>query len=132
MGVSLGAGVIGVSGSGGTSLLSSPFMSLPIGIPKLVVSTVASGQTLPYIGTSDLVLLPSIVDVDNVNSVSRVVFSNVAAAFAGMVIGRIQSLSNSFKVVDNYVWVTTPCVDVVRDRLHREGHVSLVFPPFPL
>ncbi|PNX73034.1 hypothetical protein L195_g028932 [Trifolium pratense] len=100
MGVSPGSGVIGVSGSGGTSLLSSPFMSLSIGIPKLIVSTVASGQIVPYIGTSDLVLFPSIVDVDSVNSVSRVVFSNVAAAFAGMVIGRIQSLSNSFKVVD--------------------------------
>ncbi|GAU31227.1 hypothetical protein TSUD_210840 [Trifolium subterraneum] len=127
------AGVIGVGGSGGTSLLSSPFTSLPIGIPKLIVSTVASGQTEPYVGTSDLVLFPSIVDVAGVNSVSRVVFSNAAAAFAGMVVGRIQSLSDSSKVVDKATvgitmfGVTTPCVDAVRDRLHREGYESLVF-----
>ncbi|KAK2357420.1 toMV susceptible protein tm-1(GCR26) [Trifolium repens] len=127
------AGVIGVGGSGGTSLLSSPFTSLPIGIPKLIVSTVASGQTEPYVGTSDLVLFPSIVDVAGVNSVSRVVFSNAAAAFAGMVVGRIQSLSDSSKVVDKptvgitMFGVTTPCVDAVRDRLHREGYESLVF-----
>jgi uncharacterized protein (UPF0261 family) len=127
------AGVIGVGGSGGTSLLSSPFTSLPIGIPKLIVSTVASGQTEPYVGTSDLVLFPSIVDVAGVNSVSRVVFSNAAAAFAGMVVGRIQSLSDSSKLVDKptvgitMFGVTTPCVDAVRDRLLREGYESLVF-----
>ena len=60
-------GVIGVGGSGGTSLLSSPFASLPIGIPKVIVSTVASGQTEPYVGTSDLVLFPSVVDVAGIN-----------------------------------------------------------------
>lgn len=127
------AGVIGVGGSGGTSLLSSSFRSLPLGIPKLIVSTVASGQTEPYVGTSDLVLFPSIVDVAGVNSVSRVVFSNAAAAFAGMVVGRLRSLSDSSRVNDKptvgitMFGVTTPCVDAVRDRLHREGYESLVF-----
>lgn len=128
------AGVIGVGGSGGTSLLSSPFRSLPLGIPKLIVSTVASGQTEPYVGTSDLVLFPSIVDVAGVNSVSRVVLSNAAAAFAGMVVGKVQSLSDSSRVVDEkptvgitMFGVTTPCVDAVRDRLREEGYESLVF-----
>ncbi|KAL5063748.1 hypothetical protein RYX36_025485 [Vicia faba] len=127
------AGVIGVGGSGGTSLLSSSFRSLPLGIPKLIVSTVASGQTEPYVGTSDLVLFPSIVDVAGINSVSRVVFSNAAAAFAGMVVGRVRSLSDSSRVDDKATvgitmfGVTTPCVDAVRDRLHGEGYESLVF-----
>lgn len=127
------AGVIGVGGSGGTSLLSSSFRSLPLGIPKLIVSTVASGQTEPYVGTSDLVLFPSIVDVAGVNSVSRVVFSNAAAAFAGMVVGKVRSLSDSSHVEDKptvgitMFGVTTPCVNAVRDRLHREGYESLIF-----
>ncbi|XP_019424012.1 PREDICTED: uncharacterized protein LOC109333149 [Lupinus angustifolius] len=127
------AGVIGIGGSGGTSLLSSPFRSLPIGIPKVIVSTVASGQTEPYVGTSDLVLFPSIVDIAGVNSVSRVILSNAAAAFAGMVIGRVHSLKDSSLLEDKptvgitMFGVTTPCVDAVRDRLHKEGYETLVF-----
>ncbi|KAE8736242.1 TIM-barrel signal transduction protein isoform 2 [Hibiscus syriacus] len=81
---------IGLGGSGGTSLISSAFRFLPVGVPKLIVSTVASGQTEPYVGTSDLVLFPSIVDICGINSVSRVVLSNAGAAFAGMVIGRLE------------------------------------------
>lgn len=127
------AGVIGIGGSGGTSLLSLPFRSLPVGIPKVIVSTVASGQTEPYVGTSDLVLFPSIVDIAGVNSVSRVILSNAAAAFAGMVIGRVHSLKDSCLVEDKptvgitMFGVTTPCVNVVRDRLHKEGYETLVF-----
>lgn len=126
------AGVIGIGGSGGTSLISSPVKSLPIGIPKLIVSTLASGQTEPYIGTSDLVLFPSIVDIAGINSVSRVILSNAAAAFAGMVIGRIQSLKGSGvkdkpTVGITMFGVTTPCVNAVRDRLHNEGYETLIF-----
>ncbi|KAE9597857.1 hypothetical protein Lal_00029546 [Lupinus albus] len=127
------AGVIGIGGSGGTSLLSLPFRSLPIGIPKVIVSTVASGQTEPYVGTSDLVLFPSIVDIAGVNSVSRVILSNATAAFAGMVIGRVHSLKDSSSVEDKptvgitMFGVTTPCVNSVRDRLHNEGYETLVF-----
>ncbi|KAK7262886.1 hypothetical protein RJT34_30467 [Clitoria ternatea] len=126
-------GVIGVGGSGGTSMLSSPFRSLPIGIPKVIVSTVASGQTEPYVGTSDLVLFPSIVDIAGINSVSRVVLSNAAAAFAGMVVGRVQSSKDSSCVKDKptvgltMFGVTTPCVNAVQDRLHKEGYETLVF-----
>ena len=57
------AGAIGLGGSGGTSLLSSAFRSIPIGMPKVIVSTVASGQTEPYVGTLDLILFPSVVDI---------------------------------------------------------------------
>ncbi|XP_061360959.1 toMV susceptible protein tm-1(GCR26) [Gastrolobium bilobum] len=127
------AGVIGVGGSGGTSLLSSPFRSLPVGIPKVIVSTVASGQTEPYVGTSDLVLFPSIVDIAGINSVSRVVLSNAAASFAGMVVGRVLSLKDSSCFEDKptvgitMFGVTTPCVNAVKDRLHEEGYETLVF-----
>ncbi|KAK4262142.1 hypothetical protein QN277_027733 [Acacia crassicarpa] len=126
------AGVIGIGGSGGTSLISSPFRSLPVGVPKMIVSTVASGKTEPYIGTSDLVLLPSIVDIAGINSVSRVILSNAAAAFAGMVIGRIQSLKDSHvqdkpTVGITMFGVTTSCVNAIKERLHNEGYETLIF-----
>ncbi|KAL0344263.1 UNVERIFIED_CONTAM: ToMV susceptible protein tm-1(GCR26) [Sesamum angustifolium] len=127
------AGVIGLGGSGGTSLMSSAFRSLPLGIPKVIVSTVASGQTEPYVGTSDLVLFPSVVDICGINSVSRVVLSNAAAAFAGMVIGQLKMSKTSaaaggkVTVGITMFGVTTPCVNAVKDRLAREGYETLVF-----
>ncbi|CAN1344321.1 ToMV susceptible protein tm-1(GCR26), partial [Linum perenne] len=127
------AGVIGIGGSGGTSLISSAFRSLPIGMPKVIVSTVASGQTGPYVGTSDLVLFPSVVDVCGINSVSRVVLSNAGAAFAGMVIGRLDKAGSSGgesskpTVGMTMFGVTTPCVNAVKERLEKEGYETLVF-----
>ncbi|KAJ7953043.1 Tm-1 protein [Quillaja saponaria] len=127
------AGVIGVGGSGGTSLISSAFRSLSIGIPKVIVSTVASGQTEPYVGTSDLILFPSIVDISGINSVSRVILSNAGSAFAGMVIGRVKRLEDSTCVDEKSTvgvtmfGVTTPCVNAVQERLLKEGYESLVF-----
>ncbi|VFQ93439.1 unnamed protein product [Cuscuta campestris] len=127
------AGVVGLGGSGGTSMLSSAFRSLPIGIPKVIVSTVASGQTEHYIGTSDLVLFPSVVDICGINSVSRVVLSNAGAAFAGMVVARIHSLKESRAVDEKFTvgitmfGVTTPCVNAVKERLTKEGYDTLVF-----
>ncbi|GFP95359.1 upf0261 protein y4ou [Phtheirospermum japonicum] len=130
------AGVLGLGGSGGTSLMSSAFRSLPIGIPKVIVSTVASGQTEPYIGTSDLVLFPSVVDICGINSVSRVVLSNAGAAFAGMVIehqemskmpSTAEAASEKATVGITMFGVTTPCVEAVKDRLGREGYETLVF-----
>lgn len=127
------AGAIGLGGSGGTALISPALRSLPLGIPKLIVSTVASGQTEPYVGTSDLVLFPSIVDVCGINSVSRVVLSNAGAAFAGMVIGRLERSRHSRSVDEKLTvgmtmfGVTTPCVNAVKERLAKEGYETLVF-----
>ncbi|KAL6569976.1 hypothetical protein OROMI_014490 [Orobanche minor] len=127
------AGVIGLGGSGGTSLISSAFRSLPLGIPKLIVSTVASGQTEPYVGTSDLVLFPSVVDICGINSLSRVVLYNAAAAaLAGMVIGHLDSKTSAAIATQKgtvgltMFGVTTPCINAVTDRLAREGHETLV------
>lgn len=127
------AGVVGLGGSGGTSLISAAFRALPIGIPKVIISTVASGQTEHYIGTSDLVLFPSVVDICGINSVSEVVLSNAAAAFSGMVIGKLQvpkmpaASSNKDTIGLTMFGVTTPCVDAVKDRLTQEGYETLVF-----
>lgn len=127
------AGAIGLGGSGGTALISPAMRSLPIGIPKLIISTVASGQTQPYVGVSDLVLFPSIVDVCGINSVSRVVMSNASAAFAGMVTVRLQMLRDSrdsnekFTIGMTMFGVTTQCVNAVKERLVKDGYETLVF-----
>lgn len=128
------AGVIGLGGSGGTSVLCSAFRSLPLGVPKIIVSTVASGQTEPYIGTSDLILFPSVVDICGINNVSRVVLFNAGAAFSGMVSGRLlnskESLSSGSEkcmVGLTMFGVTTPCVNAVKERLNKEGYETLVF-----
>ncbi|XP_019105617.2 toMV susceptible protein tm-1(GCR26) isoform X2 [Beta vulgaris subsp. vulgaris] len=126
-------GAIGLGGSGGTSLLSSAFKILPFGVPKFIVSTVASGQTQPYVGTSDLVLIPSVVDICGINRVSRVVLSNAGAAFAGMVLGSLERSLNSASVEEKptlgitMFGVTTQCVDDVKNRLLEQGYESLVF-----
>ncbi|KAF2312329.1 hypothetical protein GH714_034271 [Hevea brasiliensis] len=129
------AGAIGLGGTGGTSLLSSAFRSLPFGTPKVIVSTVASGRTEQYIGASDLILFPSVVDICGINSVSKVVLSNARAAFAGMVIGELETEksidycknNDKFTVGLTMYGVTTPCVSAVKERLVKEGYETLVF-----
>ncbi|KHG24989.1 hypothetical protein F383_07631 [Gossypium arboreum] len=124
------AGAIGPGGTGGTSLLSTPFRSLPLGVPKLIVSTIASGQTEPYVKTSDLVLLPSIVDICGINNVSRVVLSNAGAAFAGMVIGRLERFQESCNE-DYVVGGVMPC-DSSRFYVIIEKKIPFVLSVGPL
>lgn len=126
-------GAVGLGGSGGTALIAPALKSLPLGVPKLIVSTVASGHTAPYVGTSDLVLFPSVVDICGINSVSRVILSNAAAAVAGMVHGILMASSESDETATKptvgmtMFGVTTPCVNAVKDRLNKEGYETLVF-----
>ena len=127
------AGPIGIGGNGGTPIISSAFKSVLIGMPKIIVSTVASGLIEPYVGILDLILFPSVVDVCGINHVSRVVLSNDGAAFAGMVIGRLQASRDSFSNNEKFdvcitmFEVTTPCVNAVKERLVKEGYETLVF-----
>lgn len=126
-------GAVGLGGSGGTALIAPALRSLPLGVPKLIVSTVASGNTAPYVGTSDLVLFPSVVDICGINSVSRVILSNAASAAAGMVHGILMASSESdetdtkLTVGITMFGVTTPCANAVKDRLNKEGYETLVF-----
>ncbi|CAN6178136.1 unnamed protein product [Urochloa humidicola] len=126
-------GAVGLGGSGGTALIAPALRSLPLGVPKLIVSTVASGHTTPYVGTSDLVLFPSVVDICGINSVSRVILFNAAAAFAGMVHGILLASNESDETATKptigitMFGVTTPCVNAVKDRLNKEGYETLVF-----
>lgn len=121
------AGVIGAGGTGGTALLAPALQALPIGLPKVLVSTVASGNTLPYVGTADIVMINSVVDVAGLNAVSRRVLGNAAHAMAGM--ARAEPVVDGTRPVAALTMfgVTTPCVNEVRRRLTAANWDCLVF-----
>src|SRR5262245_18114001 len=79
------AAVLGMGGGGGSSVIAAAMPALPVGVPKLLVSTMASGDTRPYVDTKDICMLYSVVDIAGLNSVSRRILANAAAAIAGMV-----------------------------------------------
>jgi uncharacterized protein (UPF0261 family) len=101
--------------------------ALPIGVPKMLVSTVASGNTAPYVGCCDIALMPSVVDVAGLNCVSRQVLANAAHAMAGMVAHRMPAEAARQAIGMTMFGVTTPCVTQVRERLESKGYDCLVF-----
>ena len=121
------SGVIGIGGSGGTALITPAMKALPIGLPKVMVSTVASGNTAPYVGSSDITLMYSVVDVAGLNSVSRRVLGNAAAAIAGMVRFPVPPEEGKPTLGMTMFGVTTPCVTMVRESLEGQGFDCLVF-----
>jgi uncharacterized protein (UPF0261 family) len=121
-------GVIGLGGSGGTALITPAMRALPIGLPKVMVSTVAAGNVGGYVGGSDLVMFPSIVDVAGLNCVSRRILTNAADALAGMVTGDDTLTATDRPTIGMTMFgVTTPCVDGVRRTLEAAGFDCLVF-----
>jgi uncharacterized protein (UPF0261 family) len=119
--------VIGIGGSGGTALITPAMRALPIGLPKLMVSTMASGNTAPYVDCSDIAMLFSVVDVAGLNAISCRVLANAAHAMAGMVAHRPANLPSRPTLGMTMFGVTTPCVTEVRQRLESAGYDCLVF-----
>ena len=144
-------GIISLGGGGGTAIATAAMRALPIGFPKLMVSTLASGQVAPYVGTSDLTMMPAIVDVSGLNRVSRAIFTNAAGAIAGMVTARTSSSSPSPAssassqsspspassasssssekplIVASMFGNTTACVTAAKKILEAAGYEVLVF-----
>lgn len=121
-------GVISLGGTGGTSLATRAMRALPIGVPKVMVSTMASGDTRRYVGTSDIVMIPSIVDVAGINYISSQVFANAAHAVAGMVKGHCPVTGQTKPLVAATMYgVTTPCVMTAKAYLEEHGYEVLVF-----
>ena len=123
-------GVLGMGGSGGTSLVSQATRALPLGVPKLIVSTVASGNTRAYVGASDLTLMYSVVDIAGVNSVSERILGNAAAAAAGMArhYAAFRPAAGGRPCLGATMFgVTTPCVTEARRQLEEHGYEVLVF-----
>lgn len=121
------AGIIGIGGTGGTALLSPAFRALPIGTPKILVSTVASGNTAPYVGASDICMMYSVTDIAGINSISGRVLGNAANAIAGMVAADVPIPLQSRPVLGLTMFgVTTPCVQKVVSLLDP-AYECLVF-----
>jgi uncharacterized protein (UPF0261 family) len=120
--------VLALGGTGGTTLAAHAFRDLPIGVPKVIVSTVASGATQPYIGESDLILMPSVVDVSGVNRLSAEILANAAAAVAGMARRAPVAIDGSRRLIAASMFgVTTPCVERARSLLEEAGDEVMVF-----
>ena len=124
-------GILSLGGSGGTSLATPAMRALPIGVPKLMVSTMASGNVSQYVGTSDIIMMPSIVDVAGLNKISKTIFRNAVLAMAGMVgmKGNLKPETEDAKplIAATMFGVTTPCIDQAKAYLEKEGYEVLVF-----
>ncbi|TGT45910.1 Tm-1-like ATP-binding domain-containing protein [Mesorhizobium sp. M8A.F.Ca.ET.165.01.1.1] len=120
------AGVIGIGGGGGTSIVTAGMRALPLGLPKIMVSTLASGDTAPYIDVSDIVMMPSVTDMAGLNRLSRVVLHNAAQAIAGMAGNPAPAADGKASIGLTMFGVTTPCVTAIADRL-RDVYDCMVF-----
>jgi uncharacterized protein (UPF0261 family) len=127
-------GVLALGGSGGTSIAARAVRDLPVGLPKLLVSTMASGDVSPYVGASDVTLMYSVVDIAGINRVSRTVLGNAVAGIAGMARAAVvrseqteESDGDRPLIGASMFGVTTPAVDAARDRLDELGYEVLVF-----
>lgn len=121
-------GIISFGGSGGTSLVAPAMRALPIGVPKVMVSTMASGNTAQYVGTSDIAMIPSVVDVAGLNSISTVIFQNAVFAIVGMVTNEKKQLKEHKPLVAATMFgVTTPCINAATSYLEDRGYEVLVF-----
>ena len=123
-------GILGVGGSGGSSLVSAAMQALPVGVPKLIVSTMASGDTRPYVGTSDIAMMYSVVDIAGINGISEKILSNAAAGIAGMAKASaafVSAIAAKPLIGATMFGVTTPCVTAAREILEERGYEVLVF-----
>lgn len=107
------AGIIGIGGGGGTSIITSGMRRLPLGVPKIMVSTLASGDVSPYVDVSDIVMMPSVTDMAGLNRLSRVVLHNAAQAIAGMARTPAPAASGKPSLGLTMFGVTTPCVTAI-------------------
>ncbi|MEY3829835.1 MAG: hypothetical protein RL636_1536 [Verrucomicrobiota bacterium] len=120
-------GIISLGGGGGTAIGTAAMRALPLGFPKLMVSTLAAGNVAPYLGTKDITMMPSIADVAGLNRLSRVIFTRAAGAICGMVESEPVIDSARPLVVASMFGNTTACVTEAKKVLEAAGYEVLVF-----
>ncbi|MER8848463.1 Tm-1-like ATP-binding domain-containing protein [Mesorhizobium australicum] len=120
------SGIIGIGGGGGTSIITAGMRALPLGLPKLMVSTLASGDTAPYVDVSDIIIMPSVTDMAGLNRLSRVVLHNAARAIAGMAVNPAPAADGKASIGLTMFGVTTPCVTAIAEHL-RSTYDCMVF-----
>ena len=113
--------VLGLGGSGNTVIVTTAMRALPVGVPKLMVSTVASGNVAPYVGPSDIAMMYAVVDVAGLNAISRKVIANAAHAAAGMALNSIKREKSDKPGAGLTMFgVTTTCITQIRARIEKE------------
>ena len=121
-------GIIGMGGGGGTSLTTAAMRSLPLGVPKVMVSTIGGGDVSAYAGTKDITFMPSVVDVAGFNRISRAIYANAAGAICGMVsMERLKVDKEKPLIAASMFGNTTAAVDRARGVLEARGYEVLVF-----
>jgi uncharacterized protein (UPF0261 family) len=121
-------GILGMAGSGGTSIATAAMRALPVGVPKVMASTVGGGDVAQYVGTKDITMMPSVVDVAGLNSISRRIYTNAAAAIAGMAEQELPPEGETRPLITASMFGnTTDCVNRARAALEDEGYEVLVF-----
>ena len=121
-------GILGMGGSGGTTVATAGMRALPLGLPKLMVSTLASGDVRAFVGPADIVMMPSIVDVAGINHINAKIYTNAAAAIVGMVRGETPPIADERPLIAASMFGnTTPCVDHARSLIENQGFEVLVF-----
>ncbi len=121
-------GILGMAGSGGTSIATTAMRALPVGVPKVMVSTVAGGDVAPYVGAKDITMMPSVVDVAGLNSISRQIYANAAGAIAGMVEQEFAAPAEEKPLITASMFGnTTDAVNHARELMEAQGYEVLVF-----
>ncbi len=121
-------GILGMGGSGGTSIATTAMRTLPVGVPKLMVSTVGGGDVSAYAGSKDITFMPSVVDVAGINRLSRAIYANAAGAIAGMVQTEAEAAASERPLIAASMFGnTTAAVDHARGLLEAAGYEVLVF-----
>ena len=120
-------GVISLGGSAGTTIGTTAMRAVPVGVPKIMVSTLASGDTSPYVDTKDVSMMYSVVDIAGINSLSRQILANAAGAIVGMVNAAVPTAEDKPLIGATMFGVTTPCVTKARELLEDAGYEVLVF-----
>ena len=125
-------GVLGLGGGGGTTMITAAMRELPVGVPKLMVSTMASGNTAPYVDVKDITMMYSVVDIAGLNPISKRILSNAAGAIVGMcqqILRGTAAQDDTTRpmIAATMFGVTTPCVTAARKKLEDAGYDVLVF-----
>lgn len=120
-------GVLSLGGGGGTNLGTAGMRVLPVGVPKLMVSTLASGDVRPYVDIKDITMMYSVVDIAGLNRISRRILANAAGAICGMVEEDVEEKEDRKLIAATMFGVTTPCVTRVREKLEAAGYEVVVF-----
>ena len=120
-------GVISLGGGGGTAIATSAMRALPIGFPKLMVSTLAAGNTAHYLGTSDITMMPSVADVAGLNRLTRTILTRAAAAICGMAMAEVKTDGERALIVASMFGNTTACVTEAKRILEEKGYEVLIF-----